>query len=53
MHLIGGSVAQGHHDREVMGNDVMHLARDPGALVGGRQLELVLVLALEALRALA
>ena len=43
--VLGGvprAVGLHHHHRQPVGDDVVHLARDPGPLVGGRQRDLLL-----------
>ena len=46
-------IAQGDHDREVMGDDVVHLPGDPGPLGGRGQGPLLIPLAFQAFRAVA
>ena len=46
-------VAQGDHDREVMGDDVVHLPGDPGPLGGRGEGPLLIPLAFQAFRAVA
>jgi hypothetical protein len=43
----GGAIRERGHHREVVGDDVVHLARDPGALGSRRDLALLVALVLE------
>ena len=49
---VSGAIGKGDHDREVVRDDVMHLASDAGALGGGPELGLLVALTLEPSRLL-
>ena len=50
---VGGAVGERDHHREVVGDDVVHLARDPRALGGGGEPALLVALGLQSRGALA